>query len=118
MRVPTWITCVWPGLPRLWVRGDAAGLIWAVGFALLLNVAIITTFVYSELVSPPVRTALWWGLAGFWLASVAWAVHQLRLTANRPEHNRVSTPCSCKRRRSAFEETGTQPRGPFAGYSA
>lgn len=78
MRVPTWITCCWPGLPRVWTHGDVVALLWAVSFAMLLNFAIVIAFVWPELVSPTVRSALWWGLAGVWLASTAWSVRRLR----------------------------------------
>jgi hypothetical protein len=54
------------------------GLIWAVSFSLLLNFAIVISFVWPELVSPTVRSAFWWGLAGIWLASTAWSVRCLR----------------------------------------
>jgi hypothetical protein len=71
----------------LWANGDAIGLIWAAGFAALLNAAIITTFVWPELVSPAIQSALWWGLAGLWLAATTLAVRQFRLAANRPQAN-------------------------------
>ncbi len=72
MRVPTWMTCVWPGLPRVWAHGDRSALLWAATFTIVLNLGLIVTFVWPELVSSPMRKALWSGLAAVWLASTVW----------------------------------------------
>jgi hypothetical protein len=73
MRVPTWMTCVWPGLPRVWAHGDWSALLWAATFTIVLNLAVIVTFVWPELVSSPIRNTLWLGLAAVWLASTVWS---------------------------------------------
>jgi thioredoxin-like negative regulator of GroEL len=41
----------------------------ALGFALLLNVVLLTTFVWTELVAPSIAIAAWTVVAGFWLVS-------------------------------------------------
>ena len=69
MGVGRWAIGAWPGLPQLWRRGDWSGLALALGFALLLNLVLLTTFVWTELVTPSVAVAAWVVVAGFWLAS-------------------------------------------------
>jgi hypothetical protein len=64
-------TAVWPGLARLWLRGEVGGLLTAVGFALLLNFALITTFVWPQLLSRQlpewlVPAMAWFAVVCFW----------------------------------------------------
>jgi hypothetical protein len=86
-------TAVWPGLARLWLRGELGGLLTAVGFALLLNFALITTFVWPQLLSrqfPPwlVPTMAWFVVVCFWVvglragAQVAAAIAQATIPAD------------------------------------
>ena len=68
---------LWPGLPQLAVRGSWAGLVVAFGAAALLQLALLGTFVWTELLTPNLRILYWvlllvaWGgsrgafLAGF-----------------------------------------------------
>lgn len=68
-------TAIWPGLTRLWLRGEVAGLLTAVGFALLLNFALVTTFVWPQLVSRHlpewlVPAMAWIGVVCFWVAGL------------------------------------------------
>lgn len=65
-----WWTCLWPGLPQLWMRGTWSGLALAVGFSLLLDGALVVSFAWTELVGPTLRTAAWTVLGACWLASV------------------------------------------------
>ena len=71
MRRTRWVTYLWPGLPQLWVYGSWFGLAVAVSAALLLNVALLGTFGWSELVAADVRRVLWAVLAAVW---IAWAI--------------------------------------------
>lgn len=77
MRRMPWATCLWPGLPQLWVRGSWSALAVAVTGAVLLNLALLGSFGWSELVGPDVRRALWAALGIVWavaaIASVAWS---------------------------------------------
>jgi hypothetical protein len=70
MGVGRWAIGMWPGLPQLWRRGDWSGLALALGFALLLNLVLLTTFVWTELVAPPVAVTAWTAVVGFWLVSL------------------------------------------------
>jgi hypothetical protein len=65
-----WWTCLWPGLPQLWMRGTWSGLALAVGFSLLLDGALVVSFAWTELLPSAVRTAAWTVLGACWLASV------------------------------------------------
>jgi len=42
----TWITCLWPGLSRLWLRGQWIGLGWAAGFGVWFNLVLTIQFVW------------------------------------------------------------------------
>ena len=67
-----WITCLWPGLSELWVRGRWTGLVWALGFTLLLNAALVSKGVWPELGNVWVRSGLWYLVLGFWLINSVW----------------------------------------------
>ena len=63
----------WPGLLRLWVHGDFTGLVIATAFATLLNLSLLSTFVWTEWlgdvfprISWPIVIAVW--IASWWLA--------------------------------------------------
>jgi hypothetical protein len=64
-----YLTLAWPGLPWLWLRGSRAGLVLAMAFAVSLDVAVVTTFIWPDLVELPVTFAVWAGVAVIWLAS-------------------------------------------------
>ena len=67
------ILCSWPGLPGLWYRGQASSLLVAIGFSVLLNLALVSTFLWPwslgetfPLVSWPIILLIWTTSA--WLA--------------------------------------------------
>jgi len=64
-----YLTLAWPGLPWLWLRGSRAGLVLALAFAVALDVGILTTFIWPDLVEIPVAFAVWAGVCVIWLAS-------------------------------------------------
>ena len=67
MRILRPLTLVWPGLPWLWLRGSAAGLVLALAFAVALDMAIAATWVWTEFLEPPIVIGLWAGVAVVWL---------------------------------------------------
>ena len=62
------LTCCWPGLSRLWNRGELSGLATAALFAALFNLAILARFVWPELLSAKLASAIWVLVGVFWLA--------------------------------------------------
>ncbi len=62
---------LWPGVPQLWHAGSWVGLAVASGFAVLLNVGLVCTRLWTELLSPEVRAAVWIVAAVVWLVSLA-----------------------------------------------
>ncbi|MEX2175175.1 MAG: hypothetical protein WD872_12505 [Pirellulaceae bacterium] len=75
MRALTWMICLWPGLVAAWLRGQFRGLVVAVAFAGVLNLALITTFVWPQGLSAALPTwatpvAVWVLVLGFWIVGV------------------------------------------------
>ncbi len=75
-----WAVFLWPGLPFLY-RGEILGLLLAVGAAAVLNLALLSSFVWIELLSHGLKVALWFALAAAWLAAAWWAWRVLRTAA-------------------------------------
>lgn len=69
-----YLTLAWPGLPWLWLRGSAAGLVLATAFAIVIDTAIITTFIWTELVDLQVAVGLWTAAAAIWIVATVSAV--------------------------------------------
>ncbi len=65
-----WALRLWPGLLPLWQRGAWSGLALAIGFSLLLNLTVATTWLWTEMVSPAVRSLAWLVVGGIWLVSL------------------------------------------------
>ena len=71
MQVSSWLTCLWPGLPRLWWRGDWRALMTALAFAIVLDVWVMSRFLWPELLPPRLVTVGGLAVLAFWLVS-AW----------------------------------------------
>ena len=74
MRAARYLTLFWPGLPWLWLRGSMPGLVVALGFAVTLDIAMLTTWIWSDLVDLPARLALWAATAAIWALATASAL--------------------------------------------
>jgi hypothetical protein len=70
MRQIAALASLWPGLPRLWRHGSTSALLVALGFAVLLNSVLLTSYVQPDLVVPWLRQALWWVLLIGWVANL------------------------------------------------
>lgn len=79
-----WAVFLWPGLPFLY-RGQTLGLAVAVGTALLLNLALLSSFVWIELLGSGLRVALWLALALGWGVAAWWAWRVFRDAVPSPE---------------------------------
>lgn len=71
MAVVRYLTLFWPGLPWAWLRGSLMGLILAVAFAVTLDMAVLTTWIWSDLLGLPLQITLWTAAAAIWLAATA-----------------------------------------------
>jgi thioredoxin-like negative regulator of GroEL len=69
-----YLTLAWPGLPWLWLRGSLAGLVLALAFAVSFDVAMVTTFIWGDLIELPFTVAVWTATAVVWLVSTVSAV--------------------------------------------
>jgi len=65
----TYVLCGWPGLPGLWHRGRVSSLAGAVGFSLLLNMAIVATFIWPKLLGEFFPLIVWPFLTLVWMTS-------------------------------------------------
>jgi hypothetical protein len=69
-----YLTLLWPGMPWLWLRGSAAGLVLALAFAVVLDLAIVATWIYSEFFNLQVSLGLWGAAAAVWIVATVSAV--------------------------------------------
>lgn len=67
MQRAIWITCCWPGLSQLWLRGQWRGLVIATLFALVVNSGLAATFVWPQWWPAIWCQAIWCGLSISWL---------------------------------------------------
>ena len=74
MHTARYLTLLWPGLPWLWLRGSVAGLALATAFAVVLDVAIVFTWVWSDMAAGKVVLALWAATAAIWVVATLSAV--------------------------------------------
>ena len=65
------LAAVWPGLPELWQRGTPTALWQAIFFSILLNLCIVSTWGWIEVLENPVRGTAWVVTAGFWAWGIA-----------------------------------------------
>jgi hypothetical protein len=61
---------LWPGFPQLWVDGNWFGLAQAVGFAILLQGALLATVVWTGLLGSLGWWTLWGAVVASWLTGV------------------------------------------------
>ena len=62
---------LWPGVSQFWGRDVKSGLVVAIGFSILLNLALVSTFVWVDLLGDPFRNAAWVVIFTTW---VGWAI--------------------------------------------
>ena len=69
-RMP-WAVYLWPGLPHLWRRGAWSGLAIAIGFAILLNLALVSSLIWTELelLRAGNRMTIWFFVGIAWIGS-------------------------------------------------
>jgi hypothetical protein len=65
------LLCLWPGLARLWLRGDFYALGLAVFYSILLNLALVSSLIWPAYLGSQFLLVTWPFLAALWLVS-AW----------------------------------------------
>ncbi len=64
---------LWPGLPQLWKGGSWTALVYAVGFAGVVNANVLLSLVWTELLPPGLRNTMWLAVAGVWIGSAVFS---------------------------------------------
>jgi hypothetical protein len=64
---------IWPGLIPLWLEGSWSGVLLAVGFAGLLNLLLLASLVWEDLLSLAWLISGWAIVASLWLVSAIWS---------------------------------------------
>lgn len=77
MRWGPTILCGWPGLARLWTKGDWSSLWIAIGFSLLVNLTLVSTFVWPQLLGDSFPAVAWPLILVVWIASALVAYRSL-----------------------------------------
>lgn len=78
MRGAIRIACLWPGLARLWYQGEPLSLAMAVGFALLLNIMLIASFLSPNPLPSGWNQMGWCSVVVFWVIGV-WQATRMRV---------------------------------------
>ena len=71
MRWGPLLLCGWPGLARLWFRGHLSSLAIAIGFSVLLNLALVSTFLWPWSLGETFPLVAWPMIALVWIASAS-----------------------------------------------
>ena len=65
-----WCLYLWPGLPQMWLHGNWSGLVVALGAAVLLDVLLLVSFGWTELIGQNLRNILWTIFVAAWIAAI------------------------------------------------
>jgi tetratricopeptide (TPR) repeat protein len=79
------ILCSWPGLPGLWQRGHTSSLVIAVGFAVLLNLALISTFLWPRVLGEAFPIVSWPVLLLTWSTSILFSYKSMPVWEQTPK---------------------------------
>src|SRR5512146_2881257 len=81
-------TYLWPGLPQVWKRGAWSALGLALGFAVLVNITVVASLAWTELMPKAVRKAAWLAVAAVWVGSATvtrWRDRAAARQADKPQ---------------------------------
>lgn len=70
------VLCCWPGLPGLWYRGRWSSLILALAFSMVLNGAILSSFIWTEILFDRTFPAVAWPFILMFWSLTAWLAFQ------------------------------------------
>jgi tetratricopeptide (TPR) repeat protein len=69
--------CCWPGLPGLWQRGQISSLVIAIGFTILLNAALISTYVWPRMMGDAFPIVTWPLILLVWSTSIVFSYRSM-----------------------------------------
>jgi hypothetical protein len=70
------LLCCWPGLPGLWYRGRWSSLLVAIVFAILLNLTLVVSFIWTGLFFDETFPAIAWPILLLIWMTTAWVAYQ------------------------------------------
>jgi hypothetical protein len=76
MRRMPWTIYVWPGLAQICFFGSWSGLGMAVGAGVLLDVLLLVSFGWTELIDRNLRNTIWVAFAVAWIVAIVWSRKQ------------------------------------------
>ena len=74
-----YLTCLWPGLPELWFRGQLTSLPIAIAFAAALNAVLVTRYVYPGILPTAISSMAFWIGGALWFICGLHAMRELPL---------------------------------------
>ncbi|MBI3465152.1 MAG: hypothetical protein HY000_19170 [Planctomycetes bacterium] len=83
------LLCLWPGLPQICAGKEWQGLLLAVAAGVLLNVAVVAGWIWTEWIPPRQVSALWIAVIVAWSGAATYAVWAWRGSGGRPLACRV-----------------------------
>jgi len=86
------LLCGWPGLPGLWYRGQMSSLLVAIGFSILLNLALVSTFLWPWSLGGTFPVVAWPMILLIWGTSAWVAYHGLTDVMTVPVSEKVADP--------------------------
>ena len=86
------LLCGWPGLSGLWYRGKLSSLLVAIGFSVLLNLALISTFLWPWSLGETFPVVAWPMILVIWATSAWVAYHRLTDVMSVPVSEKVANP--------------------------
>lgn len=92
MRLGPILLCGWPGLPGLWFRGQISSLLVAVGFSILLNLALVSSFLWRWSLGETFPAVAWPMIFLIWCTSAWVAYHRLADVMSVPSSDKVADP--------------------------
>lgn len=92
MRWGPLILCGWPGLPGLWFRGQMSSLLVAVGFSILLNLALVSSFLWRWSLGETFPAVAWPVIFLIWSTSAWIGYNRLTDVMSVPSSEKVADP--------------------------
>lgn len=86
------LLCGWPGLPGLWFRGQVSSLLVAIGFSILLNLALVSSFLWPWSLGETFPMVAWPMVLLIWGCSALVAYRGLPDLMAVPTSEKVAVP--------------------------